>query len=238
MEGYITWLYRCPVWRHLRVFLDRHMFSRQNRRMKNEKIKPAYQGQLDVFCAPYAVINGLRYIYATRLLACRQLFHNALLDLAQDKSAFRDALLQETDYTAWIDRMLDQQHNAGMLTSESPFTGPVDVTILWETLTAWLSQGKKRVALFQFIRYFPLTDFTIKHWTCCKAVEKNTLLLFDSSLDAGSIHRIDKKMLLSSPCTEDSEKVFIVPHTVRLIRIPHEKKEVASSKQRFTVFKG
>lgn len=205
--------------------------------MKNEKIKPAYQGQLDVFCAPYAVINSMRHIYATRLLACRQLFHNALLDLAQDTSAFQAALFQKTDYTAWVDRLLDQQCAAGMLTSEKPFTGSVDVVTLWETLTAWFSQGKKRAALFQFIRHFPLTDFTIKHWTCCNAVEKNTLILFDSSLDAGSIHRIDKKMLLSSPCGEDSEKVFIIPHTVRLVRTPHEKIEEISLKHRCKVFK-
>ena len=34
-------------------------------------MNPAYQGQLDVFCAAYAVINAMRHINATRLLLPR-----------------------------------------------------------------------------------------------------------------------------------------------------------------------
>ena len=45
-------------------------------------MNPAYQGQLDVFCAAYAVINAMRHINATRLLTCRAILHEALLDVS------------------------------------------------------------------------------------------------------------------------------------------------------------
>ena len=51
-------------------------------------MNPAYQGQLDVFCAAYAVINAMRHINATRLLTCRAILHEALLDAARDEESF------------------------------------------------------------------------------------------------------------------------------------------------------
>lgn len=57
-------------------------------------MNPAYQGQVDVFCAAYAVINAMRHLHATRLLACRNILHEALIDAARDEGFFR-ALLEQ-----------------------------------------------------------------------------------------------------------------------------------------------
>ena len=61
-------------------------------------MNPAYQGQLDVFCAAYAVINAMRHMNATRLLTCRAILHEALLDAARDEESFCALLEQRTDY--------------------------------------------------------------------------------------------------------------------------------------------
>ena len=66
-------------------------------------MNPAYQGQLDVFCAAYAVINAMRHINATRLLTCRAILHEALLDAARDEESFCALLEQRTDYVDWVE---------------------------------------------------------------------------------------------------------------------------------------
>ena len=78
-------------------------------------MNPAYQGQLDVFCAAYAVINAMRHINATRLLTCRAILHEALLDAARDEESFCALLEQRTDYVDWVDAMLTRLEKQGSL---------------------------------------------------------------------------------------------------------------------------
>ena len=87
-------------------------------------MNPAYQGQLDVFCAAYAVINAMRHINATRLLACRSILHEALLDAARDEESFRALLDQRTDYVDWVDSMLARLEKQGSLLTARPFSDP------------------------------------------------------------------------------------------------------------------
>ena len=84
-------------------------------------MNPAYQGQLDVFCAAYAVINAMRHINATRLLTCRAILHEALLDAARDEESFCALLDQRTDYVDWVDAMLSRLEKQGSLLTARPF---------------------------------------------------------------------------------------------------------------------
>ena len=72
-------------------------------------MNPAYQGQLDVFCAAYAVINAMRHINATRLLTCRAILHEALLDAARDVPFSSSGQTMWTGWTpccrAWRNRV-------------------------------------------------------------------------------------------------------------------------------------
>ena len=83
-------------------------------------MNPAYQGQLDVFCAAYAVINAMRHINATRLLTCRAILHEALLDAARDEESFCALLDQRTDYVDWVDAMLSRLEKQGSLLTARP----------------------------------------------------------------------------------------------------------------------
>ena len=88
-------------------------------------MNPAYQGQLDVFCAAYAVINAMRHMNATRLLTCRAILHEALLDAARDEESFCALLEQRTDYVDWVDAMLSRHRRLAAARRTQRRTAPV-----------------------------------------------------------------------------------------------------------------
>ena len=112
-------------------------------------MNPAYQGQLDVFCAAYAVINAMRHINATRLLTCRAILHEALLDAARDEESFCALLDQRTDYVDWVDAMLSRLEKQGSLLTARPFPthfpGPSapSPAVLWDAIADWLRRGER-----------------------------------------------------------------------------------------------
>ncbi|WP_294624766.1 hypothetical protein [uncultured Bilophila sp.] len=187
-------------------------------------MNPAYQGQVDVFCAAYAVINAMRHMHATRLLACRNILHEALLDAARDESFFRALLEQRTDYVDWVDAMLARLEKEGSLLAARPFPAhfpgpdapPPDE--LWDCMADWLHKDGRRAVLFQFVRVLYPTDAVIRHWTCGNAVAGHTLLFFDSSIEPGSLHHIERENIITDPALHAPGKVLIVPYTIRLLR--------------------
>ena len=139
-------------------------------------MNPAYQGQLDVFCAAYAVINAMRHINATRLLTCRAILHEALLDAARDEESFCALLEQRTDYVDWVDAMLSRLEKQGSLLTARPFPthfpGPSapSPAVLWDAIADWLRRGERNAVLLQFVRILYPTEAVIRHWTCCNDV--------------------------------------------------------------------
>ena len=127
-------------------------------------MNPAYQGQLDVFCAAYAVINAMRHINATRLLTCRAILHEALLDAARDEESFCALLEQRTDYVDWVDAMLSRLEKQGALLTARPFPthfpGPSapSPAVLWDAIADWLRRGERNAVLLQFVRILYPTE--------------------------------------------------------------------------------
>ena len=134
-------------------------------------MNPAYQGQLDVFCAAYAVINAMRHINATRLLTCRAILHEALLDAARDEESFCALLEQRTDYVDWVDAMLSRLEKQGSLLTARPFPthfpGPSapSPAVLWDAIADWLRRGERNAVLLQFVRILYPPEAVIRHWT-------------------------------------------------------------------------
>lgn len=81
---------------------------------------PFHQGQLDVFCAIYAVLNGLRLLRDIRPLVARDILHDTLLGLAAEPEVFRQVLHQETDYYDLVDQLLEKQVRRLYLKVETP----------------------------------------------------------------------------------------------------------------------
>ena len=163
-------------------------------------MNPAYQGQLDVFCAAYAVINAMRHINATRLLTCRAILHEALLDAARDEESFCAFLDQRTDYVDWVDAMLSRLEKQGSLLTARPFPthfpGPSapSPAVLWDAIADWLRRGERNAVLLQFVRILYPTEAVIRHWTCCNDVVGDTLMLFDSSIEPGALHQLSRAL--------------------------------------------
>ncbi len=187
--------------------------------------KPVYQGQIDVFCAAYAAINSIRIAQGINLINARKLLHEALLNVAKDLELFQKVLDQKTDYVFWVDNILEQESKRGSITVKKAFphaTEKLDNHItsddVWGSIINWLSNGKKRSCLFQFIRYLPTKGLFLQHWTCgYNLLYNNTLLLFaDSSLESDSLQYVYRKEL-GTTFKNLHDEVIIKPYTLRLV---------------------
>lgn len=196
--------------------------------MKSCERAPLYQGQVDIFCAPYAVANAMRLLHGARALDGRRILHEALSEAARDAEFFQAVLEQRTDYVSWVDSMLARESAKGDIVVEKPFSpgaagegepdGAPSVDDVWQGITTWLAQGAFRCALFQFIRYLPVSNGVIKHWTCCRAVEDGELVLYDCSREQGALLRIPRQLMVADETEGDGERLVLPPHTLRFLR--------------------
>ncbi len=65
-----------------------------------------YQGQLDFFCAAYAVINAMAALYGINLSQARALLASALADVSRHPALWQATLYNETDFHWLADYML------------------------------------------------------------------------------------------------------------------------------------
>ena len=171
-------------------------------------MNPAYQGQLDVFCAAYAVINAMRHINATRLLTCRAILHEALLDAARDEESFCALLEQRTDYVDWVDAMLSRLEKQGSLLTARPFPthfpGPSapSPAVLWDAIADWLRRGERNAVLLQFVRILYPTEAVIRHWTCCNDVVGDISGIISGATGAAVVSMLVNDMRVSAVLTQ------------------------------------
>lgn len=187
-------------------------------------MQPFHQGQLDVFCAIYAVLNGLRLVRNIRPLVARDILHDTLLDLAARPEAFRKVLHQQTDYYDLVDALLEKHVRKWHVKVAAPFperqAPPVSAHVLWNCLAHWLSLWPPRAVLLRFVRFLPFDGRPfIHHWTCSGAVQGNTLRLFDSSLAEGALHTLEREQVITDASAVACDKVLIEPSSLRLLSI-------------------
>ncbi len=187
-------------------------------------MKPFHQGQLDVFCAVYAVLNGLRLVRDIRPSAARDLLHATLLELAAEPEAFHAFLHQQTDYYDLVDRLLEKQTRRLYIEVETPFpdaTERVAPHALWTWIVNRLSGPPPRALLLRFVRFLPFDARPyIHHWTCAARVQDSTLHLFDSSLAEGSIRAVERDQVITDPADAACDKIRIEPSSLRLLTLP------------------
>lgn len=127
-----------------------------------------YQGQLDFFCAIYAVINALTALYGLNLSQARALFATMLSDISTHPGLWHATLMNKTDFHWLTEHMLhacgkgqsypvrafrpftherDLSENAANLESaraysETPFDydlkKPENAPVLWQAFTQFL----------------------------------------------------------------------------------------------------
>ncbi len=122
-----------------------------------------YQGQLDFFCAAYAVINALTALHGITLTQARALLATALSDISHHPDLWKATLNNDTDFHWLAEYMLlwcskgssypvsvmrpfaperDIPESAGDLALARPYRDPVpstpDSVLIWSALEDWL----------------------------------------------------------------------------------------------------
>ena len=188
-------------------------------------MKPFYQGKLDVFCAIYAVLNSLRLTHGLRTLQARDILHETLLALADNKAAFKIVLEQQTDYIPLVDAMLQVHSLNYPLRVETPFPsaeesggapGPEEI---WQAIHAWLDGTLRRATLFRFFRYILPEDPPVnRHWSTISHLEDGSLRLYDASHEPDAIQRIGKHEFVTNTVDiRQGQLLYLDPHSLRFL---------------------
>jgi hypothetical protein len=188
-------------------------------------MKPFYQGKLDVFCAIYAVLNGLRLTHGLRTLNARDILHETLLALADNKAAFKAVLDQQTDYIPLVDAMLQVHAVNYPLRVHAPFPPPEEGGVTpdpeetWQAIHDWLDGSLRRAAIFRFFRYFQPEGPPInRHWSTASHLEDAGLRLFDASHEPEAVQRIGKGDFVTSVTGICAGRlIYLDPHSLRLM---------------------
>jgi len=191
-------------------------------------MKPFYQGKLDVFCAIYAVLNGLRLTHGLRTLKARDILHQTLLALADNKTAFKAVLDQETDYIPLVDAMLQVHSINYPLRVQAPFPPPEEGNgtpgpeETWQAIQEWLDGNPRRAALFRFFRYLQPQDPPVnRHWSTISHLEDESLRLYDASHEPEAVQRIGKHEFVTNTADiRQGQLVYLDPHSLRFMEKP------------------
>jgi len=188
-------------------------------------MKAFYQGKLDVFCAIYAVLNGLRLTHGLRALKARDILNETLLALADNKAAFKAVLDQQTDYIPLVDAMLQVHSLNYPLRVRTPFPphaeggatpGP---EATWQAIHDWLDGSPRRAALFRFFRYLLPEEAPInRHWSTISHLEDDSLRLYDASHEPEAVQRIGKcEFVTDTGEIRQGRLLYLDPHSLRFI---------------------
>ena len=189
-------------------------------------MKPFYQGKLDVFCAIYAVLNGLRITHGLRALKARDILHGTLLALADNKDAFKAVLEQQTDYIPLVDAMLQVHALNYPLRVQEPFP-PLekggqtpDPEETWQAIHGWLDGTPFRAVIFRFFRYIKPEEAPInRHWSTISHLEDGSLRLYDASHEPEAVQRIGKHEFVTNTADiRQGQTIYIDPHSLRCIQ--------------------
>lgn len=182
-------------------------------------MQPYFQGQLDVFCSIYAVLNGLMLTHRLRPDAARAILHESIMDMAANPEHFKRQLDQDVEYHDLVDHILNREITRQDLLVGAPFgvRTAVPVDQLWGTLQRWLSQPR-RAAVLRFVRPLALPgEPVIRHWTTAEAVRDDVIVLFDCSKEPSAIREIKKDKMLAEPDGLRPGLVYVDPSSIRLL---------------------
>lgn len=188
-------------------------------------MKPFYQGKLDVFCAVYAVLNALRLTHGLRALQARNILHDTLLALADNRNAFRAVLEQRTDYIPLVDAMLQVHSLNYPLQLKFPFKPPAEggavptAEELRRAVAGWLDGSLRRAVIFRFFRHLTPQDPPVnRHWSTISHLEDGVFRLYDASHEPEAITRIAENDFVTRP--EEIRRgrlLYIEPHSLRFL---------------------
>ncbi len=192
------------------------------------KFKPFYQGKLDVFCAIYAVLNGLRLTHGLATLKAREILNDTLLGLSTNPAAFRAVLNQETDYIPLVDNLLSIVGRKYPLEVIKPFTAVdhASVDTFWTACDSWLNPDgaptANRAIVVRFCRFDKIGQPAIvRHWTTIDSMTADSLHLYDSSHEAEAIQNLARDSVVTRVAeVDETHRLQLQPDSARFMRLP------------------
>ena len=136
------------------------------------KLQPYLQGNIDNLCGLYALINATRLvIYPSKIQP--ELLSRCVAVLTQKKKAgdFIGKGTYSTDITYLLKEIFIKEYP---IRFTKPFNKAVDLDTYWSKLNKFLHESSNRAVVMLFY-----TE-TAGHWTVIRATTDNELILFDS----------------------------------------------------------
>jgi len=187
-----------------------------------KEIVPFYQGQLDVFCAIYAVLNALRISHNINALLARNILHETLTELALQPELFSSVLDQKTDYIFLVDRVLASASQIFKVNIVKPFTkvnSTPDNQAMHKACCTWLDKGPNRAVILRYLQYItPDKKPVNKHWTTVHLIENDILHFFDCSHKKSAIFQAKLSGYTTDPRAISSDCLLCFhPQAIRFI---------------------
>ena len=181
-----------------------------------------FQGQVDNFCAAYAVLNALQVLFGTTVLHARKIFNRTLLAHSRCPSEFSAILDHKTDYVAFVDAMLTdvQKTDYPELCIKAPFLPAVPCQLVWEELKGSASPSIPLVSLFRFLRFSPGREKPyVDHWTVGHHMDREGLHFLDCSMEQNGLYCLPHERLTDPWRPLSHDYVVIPPESVRLLSV-------------------
>ena len=179
-----------------------------------------YQGQLDFFCAAYAILNAMGGLYGLSVSQARALFADIMDRVGVHSWLLSATWRNDTDFYWLVEYMLAEfrRHPAFPLHVQRPFGPfPPETTLdeirlrrlpsatqpkpeqFWNTVRDWLpgrnpnmsETAATRSCVLRFHRYWSFAQKPlVSHWTCGEWQSGDALFLRDASKEEGALHSL------------------------------------------------
>ncbi len=179
-----------------------------------------FQGQVDNFCAVYAVLNALQVLFGITVLQARKIYNRTLLSHSADPEKFSRILNHRTDYIELVDAMLDdvRAHEFPDLRVEAPFSRDASCRQVWEVLRTCASPPMPLISVFRFLRFMPGNEKPyVDHWTAGHYMDREGLHFLDCSMEAGGLYCLPASKLTDRDAPLSRDYVVIPPESVRVL---------------------
>jgi len=180
------------------------------------------QGQVDNFCAVYAVLNALQVLFGITALQARKIYNRTLLSHSADPEEFSAILNHRTDYIALVDSMLEdvQRHEFPDLKAQAPLAPKASCLEVWEVLRNCANPPLPLISVFRFLRFMPGVEKPyVDHWTAGHYMDVEGLHFLDCSMEAGGLYCLPFSKLTDMDAPLSRDYVVIPPESVRVLSV-------------------
>ena len=186
------------------------------------RMQAFFQGQVDNFCAAYAVLNALQILFGITVLHARKIFNRTLLAHSFLPAEFSAILDHKTDYVAFVDDMLSdiQKNDFPALCIKAPFSSAAPFQQVWLELKKSAQSPTPFISVFRFLRFVPGRKKPyVDHWTAGHYMDQEGLHFLDSSMEQTGLYCLPYEKLTDFERPLSCDYVVIPSESVRILSV-------------------